>query len=164
MNTTATDWIAQDAQDREAVLAEAAAEGFDPKRLLASGSRDPKRLRVQLATMRESRDYQPQVGDGMTMAYPQDYYPYVITRVSPSGKTVWVKPLEIVSLETGHQPARFDGPFPVWEHTYTDEERRTMVRDLPEIRVNRSRDGLTWSAGGVTMLRGGAGYRRNFSY
>jgi hypothetical protein len=112
----------------------------------------------------EARDYQPQVGDGMTMAYPQDMYPYVITRVSPSGKTVWVKPLELVSKDTGHEPARFDGPFPVWHHIYTAEERQTMVRDLPEIRVNRSRDGLRWTAGATPFLRGDACYHRNYSY
>lgn len=112
---------------------------------------------------REAREYQPQVGDGMTMAYPQDMYPYVITRVSESGKTVWVKPLEQVSKDTGHEPARFEGPFPVWHHLYTDEERQSMVRDLPEIRVNRSRDMLRWTAGNVPFLRGGAVYRRDFS-
>jgi hypothetical protein len=166
MNSTEREaWIAADTAAREAVLAEAAAEGFDPQRLLNLGYRDPKRLQAHLDLMRESRDYAPQVGDGMTMAYPQDYYPYVIVRVSPSGKTVWVKPLEEVSTKTGHSPARYDGPFPVWEHTYTDEERKSMIRnDAPEQKVTRSRDGLSWSLHGTPMLRGGAGYRRNYSY
>lgn len=114
---------------------------------------------------REAREYQPQVGDGMTLYYPQDRYGYVITRVSPSGKTVWVKPLREVSRATGHEPARHDGPWPVWTHTYTDEERQTMqVEGAPEQRVNRSRDGLSWSMNGLPMARGGAMYHRNYSY
>jgi len=113
----------------------------------------------------EARDYQPQVGDGMTLCYPQDSYPYVITRVSPSGKTVWVKPLQIVDKTTGHEPARFDGPFPVWSHTYTDEERASMiVENAPERQVSRSRDGLYWTSKGTPFARGGAVYHRNYSY
>lgn len=148
--------------ERAAILEEAAAEGLD---LHATGILNPDHLRERLAQAREARDYQPQVGDGMTLAYPQDYYPYAIVRVSPSGKTVWVKPLEVVDRSTGHEPARYDGPFPVWEHTYTDEERQSMLRvDAPEQKVTRSRDGLSWSMHGTPMLRGGAGYRRNYSY
>ena len=45
----------------------------------------------------------PVVGDGMTENVLGDSYPYVIVRVSDSGKTVWIKPLLVVDTETGHQ-------------------------------------------------------------
>lgn len=106
----------------------------------------------------------PQVGDGMTLCYPQDSYPFVVVRVSESGKTVWVKPLETVDKTTGHEPARFDGPFPVWSHLYTDEERRTMVREnAPERAVRLSKHGH-WTSKGSDFAAGGARYHRNYSY
>lgn len=106
----------------------------------------------------------PQVGDGMTLCFPQDSYGYVVTRVSPSGKTVWVKPLEVVNKATGHEPTRYDGPFPVWSHDYTEEERRTMVReDAPERMVRLSKHGY-WTSNGLDFAAGGARYHRNYSY
>lgn len=106
----------------------------------------------------------PQVGDGMTLCYPQDQYPFVVVRVSDSGKTVWVKPLEIVNKSTGHEPERFDGPFPVWSHSYTEEERKTMIRDsVPERAVRLSKSGW-WTSKGSDFAAGGARYYRNYSY
>lgn len=106
----------------------------------------------------------PQVGDGMTLHYPQDSYPYVIVRVSDSGKTVWAKPLQIVDKTTGHEPARFDGPWPVWSHTYTDEERATMVEEnAPERAIRLSKHGY-WTSRGSDFSMGAARYHRNYSY
>jgi hypothetical protein len=117
-----------------------------------------------LERTREAQAYVPRVGDGMTLCYPQDSYPLVIVRVSPSGKTVWVDRLRPVDLSTGHKPARYDGPFPVWSHTYTDEERETMRENREPIKVTRSRDGSYWTANGVNVAYGGARYHRNYSY
>lgn len=104
----------------------------------------------------------PEVGMGVTLRYPQDTYPYVITRVSPSGKTIWVKPLEGVSKATGHSPARYDGPYPVWSHTYTAEELVSMVRaDAPERRVNKVKHG--WASHGTPYSIGKATFHRNYS-
>lgn len=104
------------------------------------------------------------VGDGMTHCLPQDSYPYVVTRVSESGKTAWVKPLKIVDLTTGHEPARFDGPFPVWDHIYTDDERESLViADAPERAVRLNKHG-GWGSKGLAFDAGGARYHRNYSY
>lgn len=105
----------------------------------------------------------PEVGMGMTLHYPQDSYPFVITRVSPSGKTVWVKPLEPVSKSTGHEPDHMEGPFPVWSHTYTAEEMVSMVRaDAPERMVRKTKHG--WSSHGTPYGLGQARYHRNYSF
>lgn len=103
------------------------------------------------------------VGDGMTLCYPQDRYPFVVVRVSDSGKTAWVKPLEIVDLSTGHEPDRFDGNFPVWSHSYTEEERQSMVQeDAPERMVRLTKRG--WASKGTPFTAGAARYHRNYSY
>lgn len=106
----------------------------------------------------------PQVGEGMTLCYPQDSYPYVVVRVSDSGKTVWVKALKTVDLNTGHKPARFDGPFPVWDHTYTEEERASMVADYANERLVRLSKHGYWTSKGANFAVGGARFHRNYSY
>jgi hypothetical protein len=163
MNATTEQRIAQDRADREAVYAEAEAEGFR-EIVEHSGYISADRLREVLQSCRDARDYQPKVGDGMSIVYPQDRYPLVIVRVSPSGKTVWVKPLRTVDRSTGHEPDRFDGPWPIWDHDYTDEERETLREDgAKERQVRRSPDGLSWSSYGTPIARG-ARYFRNYSY
>lgn len=104
------------------------------------------------------------VGEGMTLQYPQDSYPYVIVRVSPSGKTAWVKRVKAVDLSTGHEPAYFEGPFPVWSHTYTAEELQSMVmEDAPELPVRRGKHG-GWAHKGTPFSARGAVFHRNYSY
>lgn len=104
-----------------------------------------------------------QVGKGMTKSYPQDSYPYVIVRVSDSGKTVWVKPIKSVNLETGHEPAYFNGPFPVWSHSYTEEEMQSMmIKEAPELAVRLTKRG--WSHRGIPFRAGKARYHRDYSY
>lgn len=38
--------------------------------------------------------WEPKVGDGATMSIGSDRYPYRVVRVSGSGKTIWMKPLQ----------------------------------------------------------------------
>lgn len=105
----------------------------------------------------------PEVGMGVTLMYPQDRYGFVIIRVSPSGKTIWIAPLKGVDLSTGHQPARYDGPFPVWSHTYTDEERASMILEgAPERQVRLGKRG--WASHGTPYSVGQAVMHRNYSY
>lgn len=103
-------------------------------------------------------------GTPVTLLYPQDAYPYVIIRVSPSGKTAWMVEVGEVDQTTGHKPARFDGPFPVWDHTYTDAEVKAMRTDRPEIRIYQRADG-TWRVSGRAnrVEIGQARYYRNYS-
>jgi hypothetical protein len=107
----------------------------------------------------------PEVGQGVTLHYPQDSYPFVITEVSASGKTIKIQPVEPVSRDTGHEPARFDGPWPVWSHTYTAEELQTLKRETPTpdtLRYNsRSR---RWAGRNGDWSVGVARYHRNYSY
>ncbi len=106
----------------------------------------------------------PQVGEGMTLRFPQDSYPYVIVRVSDSGKTVWAKPVKTVDKSTGHEPARFDGPYPVWSHTYTSEELAELVEtEAPERAIRLSKHGY-WTSRGLDFGMGEARYHRNYSY
>jgi hypothetical protein len=110
------------------------------------------------------------VGEGATLIYPQDSYPYVITRISESGKTAWARPLKTVSLATGHAPARHDGPWPVWSHTYTPEELVSLAyseaeEEFPsfrEIRITLTATG--WKTKGTPVELGKARYHRNYSY
>ncbi len=105
---------------------------------------------------------EPVVGEGATLCYPQDTYGYVITRVSPSGKTFWMVPLALVDKTTGHEPDHYEGPFPVWSHTYTEQEREEMRLDTKEIVVRKVKRG--WSRNGTPVALGSARYHRNYSY
>lgn len=103
------------------------------------------------------------VGDGMTLCYPSDRYPYVVVWRSASGKTVRVKPLRIVTLDTGHAPDRFEGSFPVWDHTYSEQERRDLIADDGAERTVRFTAASGWTSRGADFAAGGATYYRNFA-
>lgn len=106
----------------------------------------------------------PVVGMGATIVYPQDNYPAVVVRVSKSGKTAWLKRLRTVDGTTGHEPARYDGPFPIYDHVYTDQERQDLLLDhSQEQRVSLRKNGR-WAAGETPVRMGEARYYRNFSY
>lgn len=105
----------------------------------------------------------PEVGQGVTLSYPQDSYPYVIVEVSASGKTIKIVPVETVSKSTGHEPARFDGPFPVWSHTYTAQELQALKRDAVP-RPIRWTPQNGWGGKGNRYTVGVARYHRNYSY
>ena len=103
------------------------------------------------------------VGDGMTLCYPSDRYPYVVVWRSASGKTVRVKPLQIVTLDTGHAPDRFKGSFPVWDHAYSEQERRDLVDHGAAERTVRFTAASGWTSHGADFAAGGATYYRNFA-
>jgi len=110
------------------------------------------------------------VGDGMTMHYPNDAYPFVIVALSASGKTAKVRKLKPVDVTTGHHPHHFEGPFPVWSHSYTAEERASMVvvekdyegNDLEPRVVRLTKNG--WTSQGAPFTAGEAVYHRNYAY
>lgn len=108
-----------------------------------------------------------QVGEGATLIFPQDKYPYVVTRVSASGKVAWVKRLQIVDTSTGHQPDYYLGPWPVWDHEYTKAELVSLAReDAREERIYRDKNGYWrmsgWDSKPLVAL-GRARYRRDYS-
>lgn len=104
-------------------------------------------------------------GTPATLLYPQDAYPYVVTRVSASGKTAWMERLVLVNATTGHEPAYSNGPFPVWNHTYTTEEVATMGSGSAEVRISERKDGSWRVAGSTTPVQvGRARYYRDFSW
>lgn len=101
---------------------------------------------------------------GATLLFPQDTYGYVVVKASKSGKVLTAVRLETVSLTTGHEVARFEGPWPVWDHTYTDEERRTMRLEGNEVRLNWSPKKQRFYHAGTPFHVGHARYYRNHSY
>ena len=106
----------------------------------------------------------PAIGMGATQLYPQDRYPYVVVEVSATGHAIWVKPLETVSTATGHEPDGSCNGFPVWDHTYTDDELKTLVVERAEpTKLTRRQDGCYRPVGSsdVTFGIGHARYYRN---
>lgn len=103
---------------------------------------------------------------GATLFYPQDRYGYVVIDATKSGKTLTVMRLETVDKSTGHEVAYFEGPYPVWSHTYTDQERREMRRLGTETLKWNERQQRYMRGGrkGTPFLVGEAQYHRNFSY
>lgn len=105
----------------------------------------------------------PQVGQGATEFLPQDRWGYVITKVSKSGRQITLARLETPDLTTGHKPAGDCNGFPVWDHTYTDEELQTMQRP-GEIKAFYSENAGCYRIGGYAPLSVGfARYYRNFA-
>lgn len=104
---------------------------------------------------------------GATLCYPQDSYGYVVVKATKTGTVLYAERLKTPDLTTGHQPARFDGPWPVWDHNYTDEE----IAVGGALRADTGRVRLTWSEkkqcftqGGTPVYVGKARYHRNYSY
>ena len=106
----------------------------------------------------------PEVGQGVTVHYPQDSYPYVIVEVSASGKTIKIQGVKPVSRATGHEPARFDGPFPVWSHTYTPEELQELKYENTIPWTIRWTPQNGWGGKRKLYTVGEARYHRNYSY
>ena len=102
----------------------------------------------------------PTIGQGATKYYPQDRYGYVITKVTKT--TFTAVRLTPVSATTGHTPASFAGPWPVWHHTYTAEEMATMQEPGTEIVVRKTKQG--WRASGTSFYVGSAVFHRDYSY
>ena len=107
------------------------------------------------------------VGDGMTLLAYNDSYPFVIVELSASGKTAKVRALKIVSASTGHKPARIEGGFPIWSHSYTAEERASMIveenddegNEVEARTVRLTKNG--WTSQGTRFSATGARYHRN---
>lgn len=115
-------------------------------------------------TEKINEKFEVKVNDGMTLCYPQDKQPYVVTRVSESGKTAWVAPLMILDGRAGREPDDFDGPFPVWNHKYTEKEILTLKEsDIPETRIHFNKKRGWINKGGMPFSKG-AVYYRNYSY
>lgn len=108
----------------------------------------------------------PAVGEGATLYYPADRYPYVVVEVSATGHAIWVKPLSCVDMTTGHEPAGSCNGFPVWDHTYTDDELKTLAVEHAEpMKLTRRQDGRYRPVGSsdITVGIGHARYYRNFA-
>lgn len=104
------------------------------------------------------------VGTAASLHFWQDIVPAVVTSVSKSGKTAKVQRIEAVSLHTGHTPAYYNGPWPVWDHTYTEVEVASLPRVGEETRISLRNDGQWMVSGSTTTVTfGKARYRRDFS-
>lgn len=103
-------------------------------------------------------------GVGAYRSYPQDDYPMVVVKASKSGKAITMLSLRTVDLTTGHQPSRYDGPFPVWSHTYTDQERIDLRQEGTEVVARWSEKRQRYTISGTPVGVGNAVYHRNFSY
>lgn len=106
----------------------------------------------------------PQIGQGATLHYPQDTYGFVVTKVSDSGKTVTLAELVSPSLATGHTVDRHDGPFPIWDHTYTEDELKSMIDPQGKVTTIRLNKKGRWASKGTPFTVGKARYYRNYSY
>jgi hypothetical protein len=107
----------------------------------------------------------PVEGTHATIHYPQDSYPAVVVRATKSGKTAWIKTVVAASSIDSIEPSRYDGPWPVYDHTYTDEEvAEYTLHGAQETRVFLRKDGHYRTASGALVTFGSAHYYRNFSY
>jgi hypothetical protein len=104
----------------------------------------------------------PTVGMGATLCLPSDRYPYVITETSADLGTLTLEPLLEVSKSTGHKPASYAGPFPVWDHTYTEAELYSLRRGFLEVKGYLDAHGDYRCQGGKLII-GEARYYRNYS-
>ena len=109
----------------------------------------------------ERHESAPEVGAGATKFYPSDRYGYVVTAVSASGRVVTLEELEVPTLRTGHTAEGLCNGFPVWDHTYTEEELTTM-RTGRTVKANLSRRGYR-IAGCTPVAFGSARYFRNYA-
>ena len=105
---------------------------------------------------------------GATMFYPQDRVPLVVIKSSKTGFTIEFLRVRSVGIDTGHEPARYSGPFPVWDHDYTPDELELYTEQIVAAnnrQVARWSDQLgCYQMGGVPIRVGVANYHRDFSY
>lgn len=101
-------------------------------------------------------------GTGATLLYPQDRMPYVV--VGSTEKTITVVPLPMVSYQTGHKPRGKHNGFPVWDHTYTDDEIEEFTTKalIGPKRAYLRKDGRYY-LGGTPMSVGKARFYRNYA-
>lgn len=87
--------------------------------------------------------------------------------VSVATRSVLLAPVKTVSHETGHTPARHEGPFPVWDHSYTQAEAEAMKigGNGNVVRATLRKDGKWYIANTKTRVTfGEARYYRDYSY
>lgn len=109
------------------------------------------------------------VGQGVTLCYPQDRYGYVV--VKATAKRATVVALATPDASKGDEPARFDGPFPVWDKTYSEEELSAALAAYqavgsryPARTIAMHKDGRWWMGGDSPVAIWGANYYRNYSF
>ena len=95
----------------------------------------------------------PKVGDLATLYYPSDRYPFIVTAVSPNGSKLTLEELAPAASE----PARYAGPFPVWDCDGDPATRTGRV-----ITAHRKGDG-SYGDGPVPLAFGHARYHRDWS-
>lgn len=104
------------------------------------------------------------VGQGATMQYPQDRYPFIVTAVSKSGKSITVSEIKSPDATTGDSADYTHNGFPVWDKSYTAEELADRSRYPFTGRTYVLR--LTkrgWACKGIPFHVGNARYRRDYS-
>ena len=123
-------------------------------------------MNTQTLTQERASRPLPIVGQGATEVYPTDRYPVRVVKVSGTGHAIWVLPVESVDRSTGHEPARFCGGFPVWDHTYTDAEldRFTTGHPATARKATRRKDGRYCLVGSdIRVSVGQARLYRNYA-
>lgn len=106
----------------------------------------------------------PEIGMGASLLYPQDTYGYVVTDTGKGGKWVHLFRLDFERLpEADRKPVRFEGPWPVFAHEFTDAERADLRLRGSDGRAYLRKDGYYYLAG-TRIILGKAVYYRNHSY
>lgn len=109
---------------------------------------------------------------GATLCYPQDRYPYLIVGATRSGKTINLSSLPTDAFKAGFSPAGFHNGFPVWDHTWTEEEMEAFLKDEEEpisrpsrkvIKARWSTRFQRWTCNGTPIHVGHARYFRDYS-
>ena len=105
----------------------------------------------------KSADYVPQPGDLATLVYPDDRAPYVVAKVSPSGKKITIEALSTDGLK----PSSQCNGFPVFDHRFTPEEVQARKTGRVEA-AYRQGDG-SYKQGCLPVWLGEARYFRNYA-
>jgi len=100
----------------------------------------------------------PQVGQGATLVYPEDRYPYIIIGVSPSGHRITLQEVQAKAVA----PADTHNGFPVFDHVYSEAELAQAELLKRTVTATRRRDG-SYYVGGSKMEIGQARYYRDYS-
>lgn len=99
-----------------------------------------------------------QVGDLATLCYPQDLYPYIVTKVSPGGRKVTLSAIG----HAGIAPAALHNGFPFFDHSFSTDEARHLVQPDSTLVAYLGANG--YSVDGFTPIAlGVARYRRDWS-
>jgi hypothetical protein len=103
---------------------------------------------------------EPKVGMGATLYYPDDRYGYVVTRVSPSGKTITVRALETPNRDTPNVRFDMSNPFGIVSLQYSDSQRETMQTG-DHRSAHLRKDGCYYLSDSPLILGSAVYYRNN---